>query len=101
MPTTMAGSINWIFVIRTTCSVTAIALFLIAALFFSFSEFQFDQPMLVNDLGRTVLPMQNEFHFKMDAATGWQLKTLGTTYGLIGVFLFAGCCLVKGKRQGG
>jgi hypothetical protein len=96
----IAESISWDFVIRTTCSVTAIALFLIAAMFFSFSEFQFDRPMLVNDLGRTVLPMQNEFHFKMDAATGWQFKTIGATYGLIGVFLFAGCCLVKQKRQG-
>ena len=100
MPDYIAESINWDFVIRTTCSVTAIALFLIAAFFFSFSEFEFDQPMLVNDLGRTVLPMQNEFPFKMGAATGWQFKTIGATYDLIGIFLFAGCCLVKQKRQG-
>ena len=92
---------NWKFVIRITGAMTAISLFFVSLLFFAFSEFQYDQPHLINDLGEfgPVMTMQEEIHLKIDGPLSRQFKVLGGTFALIGALVFAATLLGRDKLE--
>ena len=69
---------NWKFVIRITGTMTAVLLLFASLLLFACSEFRFEQPLLINDMGQfgPVMAMQEEIHVEISGALSRQLKAV-------------------------
>lgn len=80
---------------------TAVLLLFASLLLFACSEFRFEQPLLINDLGQfgPVMAMQEEIHVEISGAVSRQLKVLGAAYALIGALFFAATLLFKNKSK--
>lgn len=92
---------NWRLVLRVTGAITAVSLFVVSLLLFGFSEFHFEQPALINDLGEfgPVMAMQEEKHFKIEGEASQRLKILGAACALISALTFGACLLTKDKTD--
>lgn len=93
---------NWRLVLKVTGALTALSLFVVSVLLFGFCEFQFEQPLLINDLGEfgPVMAMQQEIHFKIEGEASQRLKMLGATCALMGALILGACLLTKDKTEG-
>ncbi len=92
---------NWKFVIRITGTMTAVLLLFASLLLFACSEFRFEQPLLINDMGQfgPVMAMQEEIHVEISGALSRQLKAVGAAYALVGTLFFAATLVFKNKSQ--